>query len=126
MKEEFDDILKVVHSFHDGSLGCASFDYHGPMAFMDMMWFGRELGYNPKPIIGGVFWFDLNDLTQVNELGFHSGRGISTISLSKATRSIEIQFLDEPFEKLEFNFGPKANFQFIASSSLEDATLERR
>jgi hypothetical protein len=126
LSPEFDDILKVVYSFHDGSLGCASFDYHGPMAFIDMMWFGPELGYNPKPIIGGVFWFDLNHLTQVNELGFHSGRGIGSISLSKATCSIEIQFLDEPYEKLEFNFGPEANFQFIASSSLDDATLERR
>ncbi len=65
LSPEFDDILKVVHSFHDGSLGCASFDYHGPMAFIDMMWFGRELGYNPKPIIGGVFLFDLNDKNQV-------------------------------------------------------------
>ena len=126
LSPEFDNILEVVHSFHDGCLGRATFDYHGPMAFIEMMWFGPELRYNPKPIIGGVFWFDLYDLTQVKELGFHSDREIGSISLSKATRLIKIQFQDEPYEKLEFNFGPKANFQFIASISLDDATLERR
>ena len=62
LSPEFDHILKVVHSFHDGSLGCASFDYLGSMMFIDTMWFGSELGYNPKPIVGGIFWFDLNDL----------------------------------------------------------------
>ena len=126
LSPEFGDILKVVHSFHDGSLGRASFDYHGPMAFIELMWYGPKLSYYPKPIIGGVFWFDLYDLTQVKELGFHSDRGIGSISLSKATRLINIQFQEEPYEKLEFNFGPEANFQFIASSSLDDATLERR
>lgn len=126
LSPEFDYVLKVVHSFHDGSLGCASFDRHGPSAFIDLMWFGPELGYNPKPIIGGIFWFDLNDLAPVKELSFLSGRMIHSISLSKGTRAIEIQFLDEPYEKLEFNVGTGANFQFIASGSLDDAALARR
>ncbi len=123
---EFNNILTAVHSFHDGTLGCACFDYLGPMAFIDTMWFGPELGNNPKPIIGCLFWFDLNELKQVEERASYYDRGIHRISVSDATSSIEIQFLDEPFETLAFKFGREANFQFITSRSLGDTALERR
>ena len=96
------------------------------MAFIDTMWFGAELGYNPRPIIGGLFWFDLTDLKEVNELDPHYDRGIGGVGVNKQDGSIEFQFQDEPYEKLEFNFGHRANFQFISSSSLGGGTLEHR
>ena len=96
------------------------------MAFIDTMWFGAELGYNPRPIIGGLFWFDLTDLKQVNNLYPQYDRGIGGVSINKQAGSIEFQFQDEPYEKLEFNFGHRSNFQFISSSSLGGETLERR
>jgi hypothetical protein len=123
---EFNEIMAAVHSFHDGSLGCASFDYLGPMAFIDTMWFGPELGYNPKPIIGGLFWFDLNGMMQVDEQASCYDRSIGRISVSETTSSIKIQFQDEPFETLTFKFGREANFQFVTSRSLGDTALERR
>jgi hypothetical protein len=126
ISHEFDDILEAVGSFHDGNLCCASFTAEGPMAFIDLIWFGQELSYNPRPIIGGVFWFDLNDLREVHDFVSHHDREIGDISLNKTTSSIKFQFQDEPYEKLEFKFGPEATFQFIASSSLDDVNLERR
>ena len=126
ISEEFDDILEAVGHFHDGNLGCASFTPEGPMAFIDLIWFGHELSYNPRPIVGGVFWFDLNDLAEVHSFTSYHDRGIDDISLNKATSSIKIQFLDEPYDKIEFKFGPEATFQFVASNSLDDVALERR
>lgn len=96
------------------------------MAFIDLIWFGHELSYNPKPIIGGVFWFDLNDLTEVHEFSHYCNRGIHEVNINKKSRSIRIQFLDEPHDKIEFRFGPEATFQFITSRSLDGVTLERR
>ncbi len=96
------------------------------MAFIDTMWFGSELGYNPSPIIGGLFWFDLIDLKKANKLDPQYDRGIGGVSINKRAGSIEFQFQDEPYEKLEFHFGHRANFQFISSTSLGGVTLERR
>lgn len=122
---EFHEILTAVDFFHDGTLGCACFDFHGPMAFIDTMWFGPELGYNPKPIIGGIFWFDLNDLKEVHEFDSYYDREINRINVDKEKSSITIEILDR-FETLAFTFGPNANFQFIMSTALGSATLERR
>ncbi len=123
---EFDGILEAVDHFHDGNLGCASFTAEGLMAFIDSIWFGHELSYNPRPIIGGVFWFYLNDLTEVYKFESYHDRGIGDICLNKATSSIKIQFSDEPYDKIEFKFGANATIQFIASSSLDHVVLERR
>ncbi len=98
LSPDFDDILKATHSFHDGSLACACFDFHGPMAFIGTIWFGQELGYNPQPIIGGVFWFDLSELTKVHHLGSYYDRAIDRISLNKKANSIRINFQNEPYE----------------------------
>lgn len=122
----FDEVLETVHSFHDGSLGFAHFDYLGPMAFIDSMWFGPELLYNPKPVIGGVFWFDIDDWNEVKHLASQSNRQIYRVVIQREVRSIEFQLQDKPYERLEFKFGPDASFQFIASDSLHDVILERR
>lgn len=125
--DAFELVLDAVCGFHDGSIGCASFfDPTEQTIFIEMMYFGGELQYNPKPIIGVMFWFDIPVSKEVRDLENLYGREIARVNISKATGLIQFQLGDEPFEQFDIEFGSLANFQFVTFAPLSSTTLSRR
>ncbi len=106
----------MVDGFHDGVIGCAHFDGgHEQMMFIELMHFGPGLNYNPKPILGGVFWFDLPILKSAHTVDNWYGREISRVGIDVTGGLIEFRLQDEPYESFAFKFGTDASFQFITS-----------
>ncbi|WP_347311901.1 hypothetical protein [Defluviimonas sp. SAOS-178_SWC] len=124
---EFLSVLDAVHGFHDGAIGCAYFgEPSEQMVFVEQMYFGSEYLYNPKPILGGVFWFDLPVPNVVREIGNFYGREIGSVVIDSSSCTISFQLQDAPYEAFEIKFGSEANFQFVTSSPLEATPLQRR
>ncbi|WP_421701341.1 hypothetical protein [Aliiroseovarius sp.] len=125
--EEFASILSAVGDFHDASIGCATFCRPSEQSiFIEEMYFGPELLYNPMPIFGGMFWFDKPVSEPVRDLGIFYARSIFSVRLDANASIIIFDLLDPPYETLTIEFGSTASFQFVTSSPLATTSLTRQ